>query len=307
MHFYNPVAQSVQNEALHDRMIAVEGVPDTREVTVTPAVLLQHVVDTIVQTLEGQGGASRISLGGMIEDHVEDDLNAGAVELAYHLLELANRRHWVGALRVGSFRRKEPHWIVAPVVLQGFTGNRIGARNLVLIEFVEGKELQRRNTELPEVGNALDHSTVGAGILRFSARMHGEPTKVRLVDHRFSQRALQETIAVPVERVIHDNALGNEVDVALPRRRRSIRSPSRVVAERVAGETRTTTVRLGVGIQEVELGGVAVAQFRLEWAINPVQVMLPRLGVRHLDMPDVSRAVPFRIEDDLLPRLRSSG
>ena len=65
-------------------------------------------------------GPELVALGGVVVDHVEDDLDAGRVQRAHHRLELAHRGHAAASRwRVADVRREEAERVVAPVVASG--------------------------------------------------------------------------------------------------------------------------------------------------------------------------------------------
>ena len=55
-----------------------------------------------------------VAFGGVVVDHVEDDLDAGVVEALDHGLELADR----AACQVARLGREEADRVVAPIVAQ---------------------------------------------------------------------------------------------------------------------------------------------------------------------------------------------
>ena len=60
---------------------------------------LQPVVDAVVDAAQRQRRPEVVALGGVVVDHVEDDLDAGRVQRAHHHLELAHRVERRGAPR----------------------------------------------------------------------------------------------------------------------------------------------------------------------------------------------------------------
>ena len=76
---HHPVPQTVQNELTHHRMVAVEGVAHAGEVIIL-AVGGEHIVDVVVQPLEGEEGALLVAFGGVVDHHVQNNLNAVLVE-----------------------------------------------------------------------------------------------------------------------------------------------------------------------------------------------------------------------------------
>ncbi len=104
VHVQDPVAQAVHDELERAGMGHVERVPAARVVHVVAAVVLHEaVVGGVVDAAERQRRAQVIALGGVVVDHVEDDLDAGPVQRLHHGLELR------APARRGCPRRRSAH------------------------------------------------------------------------------------------------------------------------------------------------------------------------------------------------------
>ena len=68
--------------------VAAAGVVDVEAPIVGP----QPIVAGVVEAAEGQGRAQLVALGRVVEDDIEDDLEAGRVQGRHHGLELGHRR-----------------------------------------------------------------------------------------------------------------------------------------------------------------------------------------------------------------------
>ncbi len=79
VHLHDPEPEAVENEVAHQGMVAVEGVAAAGVVAVIAPVVVQHVVDRVVEAAEAERRPHVVALGGVVVDHVEDDLDAGAV------------------------------------------------------------------------------------------------------------------------------------------------------------------------------------------------------------------------------------
>ena len=94
-------------------MAHVEAVAGARVVHVVALVVLdQAVVGLVVDALERQRRAEVVALGGVVVDHVEDDLDARVMEPRDHGLELVDH----AGREVARMGGKEPDRIIAPVV-----------------------------------------------------------------------------------------------------------------------------------------------------------------------------------------------
>ena len=119
-------------------MIGVDGVAGAREVSIRTFIVRQHVEDRVINPAETQCRPLFISLGRMIEDHVQEYLDARPMEGLDHFLEFQFLLTRSSRTAIGSFRREEGHGIVAPVIPERLTGLRIDAWHLAFIEFLHG-------------------------------------------------------------------------------------------------------------------------------------------------------------------------
>ena len=70
-----PVAQTVQDHLLDNRMVAVQSISAAAEIIIM-AVGGQQIINIVVKAFEGKAGAHLISFGGVVEHHVQYDLHA---------------------------------------------------------------------------------------------------------------------------------------------------------------------------------------------------------------------------------------
>jgi hypothetical protein len=87
----HPVPEGVHDELECARMRDVQGIPTPGEIDVSGTVVSESIICGVVYSPEGKGGSVFISLGRVIIDHIEDDLDAGGVEAADHILEFGCR------------------------------------------------------------------------------------------------------------------------------------------------------------------------------------------------------------------------
>ncbi|MNJ64492.1 hypothetical protein D3C77_604450 [compost metagenome] len=113
-HVGSPVAQRVGDHLQHAGMAEVEGIAGAGVIDVeAPVVGHQPVVGGVVDAAHAQGRAQLVALGGVVVDHVEDQLQAGVVQVGDHLLELVD----LAAGEVGRMGGEEGDAVVAPVVV----------------------------------------------------------------------------------------------------------------------------------------------------------------------------------------------
>jgi hypothetical protein len=129
--------------------------------------------------------AEVVALGGVVEHHVEDDLEAGRVERVDHRLELGDLPTTPAGAdrgRVAGVWREEPDRVVAPVVRQAaFVEHPL--RHVV----VHRKELHGGHAEVDEMGDRRFVREPGVGpaqMFRHGRMRGGEALDVDLVDDR---------------------------------------------------------------------------------------------------------------------------
>jgi hypothetical protein len=88
MHLLDPVAEAVKDHPADDWLVRVQGVTGPRIVGVARAVLLKDVISVVIETAKAEGRTVNPALGGVVENHVEDDLKPGAMQRLDHLAEL---------------------------------------------------------------------------------------------------------------------------------------------------------------------------------------------------------------------------
>ncbi len=295
------------------RLDDVQGVAAAGVVGVAPHVRLEAVVAAVVDALEGERRAQLARLGGVVVDHVEDDLDPRRVQRAHHPLELADLLPRRPRGRVRRMRGEVADGVVAPVVAQA------PAQQMVLVrELVHGQQLHRRHAEPREVreGRRVRQPRVRAAQLGRDLRVQlGEAAYVQLVQDGVRPGGLGPVVVGPVVAVVDDDALG---DV-----RRGVPLVAHGVGDMLLGPVPYVPVdlrrqrelpvhRAGVGVEE-QLGRVpAGAGPRVPAAVHPVAVALPGADAGHEPVPDLVRQLgqrnpglpaPF-IEQAQLDRLR---
>jgi hypothetical protein len=80
MHFGDPISQTINDHAPHDRLIGVQRIAGAAVIRILRAIFVEHVVDFVCEAAE----AERRSIGGpfrdVVIDDVEDYLDPGAME-----------------------------------------------------------------------------------------------------------------------------------------------------------------------------------------------------------------------------------
>ena len=232
----------------------------------------------------------------MVVDHVEDDLDAGAMQRLDHPLELLDLLAVRPGGGVGRVRRQEADRRVAPVVRQPSLVDEA-----LLHDLVHREQLHRRDAERGQVldGRVGGEAGVGAAqILAHAGMPLREALDVQLVDDGLVPRGLERPVALPVEAGVDDDAAGHrDRVVGLVRHLAPVR-PGRPVREGVRGLPAHAAVdRLGVGIEQ-QLGGVeAVSALGCVGAVHAQAVALARADAGEVAVPVEGR--PLRQLDAL--------
>ncbi len=152
-HLAYPVTHRVDDHVEHPGVGGVDRVAAAGHVVVIALVGGQPVVALMVDATEAQCGPLVTALGGVVVDDVDDDLDARAVQLGDHLLELAHLPTERRLRGVGGVRGEEAKRRVAPVVRQAAPDDE-GLGD----EVVHGQQFDGVDAGLDEV---VDHRVVG--------------------------------------------------------------------------------------------------------------------------------------------------
>src|SRR5690348_10092300 len=97
-------------------MISVQRVAAAAVIGVNRRGFAGGVIGTVFDATKGVGWAVLSTFGGMVEDHIQNDLNPSAVQRLDHIAELVHRANWIAARTVARIRRKQRNRAVAPVI-----------------------------------------------------------------------------------------------------------------------------------------------------------------------------------------------
>ena len=183
-HLAEPVAQRVHDELEAGWVAGVEGVAAAGGIDMAAGVgRVQAVVGGVVQATVAQGRPEVVTLGGVVEHHVQQDLQSRGVQRGDHGLELGHLT--AGAAgpdggRVAGMRGEEADGVVAPVVGEPpLDQERLGQ------VLVHRQQLDRGHPEVDQVGQRglVAQPRVGAAqLLRHAGMAHSGILDVHLVD-----------------------------------------------------------------------------------------------------------------------------
>ncbi len=150
-------------------------------------------------------GPRSLPFGGVVEDDVEEDLDAVPVQLLDQGLQLIDLHAELARGGVAGLGGEEAEGAVAPVVQQQCAVHGAGPAVLELVELVDRHQLDAVDAQLFQVGDLLADAGEGAGELDARRRVPGEAAHVHLVDDQVFDRRLERPVALPVE-VVEDDA-----------------------------------------------------------------------------------------------------
>ena len=99
-----------------------------------------------------------VALGGVVEHHVENDLDARPVQRLDHVAKFVDRAERILPRAVRLVRREERDRRIAPVV-------DLSRRAILGVELEHRQQLHRGDAELLEIRDLLDQAGVGAARL----------------------------------------------------------------------------------------------------------------------------------------------
>ena len=140
-----------EDEFADHRVVAVERVAAATEVLVT-ALRREQVPGPVVQAAERERRPILAPLRRVVEDDVENDLDAVFVQLLDERLEFIDLHAGPSAGRVSRFRGTERQRVVAPVVEEPLPRSRVPPIDLALVELEDGHQLDTVDAQLLEKG-----------------------------------------------------------------------------------------------------------------------------------------------------------
>ena len=279
MVFGRPVAQAIEHEIAHHRMVAVERVAAPAEVAVV-TVRREQVVGLVVQPAEGNGRAPLVALRGVVEDHVEDHLNTLGMAGLDQVFEFVHLAPLHSARRIARLGCMESHRAVSPVVAKPFARVRIGMVVLVLVELENRHQLDAVDAERFEVGELFAQSVERSRVDDPRRCMPGEAADVQFVNDQLFDRQIERPVVFPIEVVLR-NASAVRENIAAAHRGAERLASADGAGERVeqddaaveavpglgvARAVHTETVFDGMGVEVVDGHGIHIAnaEFRRE-------------------------------------------
>src|SRR5271165_7174076 len=139
-------------------MIAVQRVPTAGVVQILTRAWVNHVIRRVVDTTIPEGRPTFAAFRRMVEDYVENHLDAGRMHALHHLLELVYGTRVADIRGISPIRCEKRDGVISPVVEKPLTRSGVYPWILVFFELVDGHQLDRRHAERLQIGNLLDQA-----------------------------------------------------------------------------------------------------------------------------------------------------
>jgi hypothetical protein len=216
-----------------------------------------------------------VAFRGVVEDDVENDLDARPMQRLDHVAKLVNGTQRILPRAVATVRSKERDRCISPIV--GEPGRSIPG---IVLKYRH--ELDGADTELLQVGDLLDETGVrtARAFQKPRARIAGKPSHVQFVNDRPGGRPLKRCVALPIVGLWIDH-------YALHCRRGIVPFHARRLAAVISGDDHAASIRIEEHLRAVEPRPAP-------WIIrtlDAISVELPRLYARDEHVPIVVGAV----------------
>ena len=207
----DPQPQRVHDHLQHARMRELERIAGAGEILVVARLVGQQpIVGGVVDAAIAQRRAHMVALGGVVVDHVENDLDAGIMQRRHRGAEVVDGI----AAGVTLLRRKEAERVVAPVIAQAPLDQMA-----VVEKSMDRQQLDRRDAELAQMRDhaGLGQAAIGAARLgrHVFARLR-QPFDMRLVDDRVFPWGLRPPLVRPGMRHVDHHRFVHVAGIVAP-------------------------------------------------------------------------------------------
>ena len=175
-------------------MIAVDGVPAAGEIVVI-SIRREHIVDVVIESLEGYERPVFIPLRGMVEHHIQNDLDAGRMKITDQRPQLIPLVVVLLLRAIARIGGKIADSVISPVIDQ-FLSIKVPAV-LHLVKLEDRHHLHCRDPEPLQIRNFLPESLKCTWRRHAGALSHSEAAHMELIDHQILHRN-RLVVIVPV-------------------------------------------------------------------------------------------------------------
>lgn len=195
------MAQAVADQFAANWVVGIESVSAAGEIAVVRALIGHQVIDGVLESFHGEDRPAFVTFAGMIQDHVEDDFDAGAVHFADELFKFIDLGSWRGIASVSAVGCEECHGVVAPIVWV-FEWTAVEMQDG---EFMDWHQFHGGDTQGLQVGDFFDQAQVGPSFGYLARGAFGETRDVQFVEDCIAKWGFGMFVGLPVEVVIDDD------------------------------------------------------------------------------------------------------
>ena len=161
-------------------MVRIDSVSTATEIHVVGAVLrVAQIIAATVKSTPAECRAGSAALRRVIENHIKDDFNSGAMAGFDHVTELGHRRERVALINAIAPMRGEPrHRLVSPELAQLLACHRVDSANLAGVKLLHRQQLDGGNAERLKIGQLLRQPGICARMSDSGGRVPRETTHV---------------------------------------------------------------------------------------------------------------------------------
>ena len=197
----HPVAETVEDQLLNDRVITVQRISAATEVIVFP-VRGEHIVDIVVKSFETERRPHFISFGRMVEHNVQDHVDLIVVQRLDQTFQLHSLTIIFNAGGVACIRGKEADRIIAPVVEKFIIIDQACITHLV--KFKDRHQLHRIDPQPFQIRNLFFQPFKRARTGYAGGGRFGKSADMELIDYQIFHRDRLTSFQAPVKVVLYD-------------------------------------------------------------------------------------------------------
>ena len=201
----HPVSETVKDHPLNDRVVAVKGIAASGKIKIMP-VRSQHVIDIIIDPLEGKSRSVFISFRGMIEYHIQQNINVIFVAGLDQLPEFGSFTVIFYRRCIAGIRCKKGYRIISPVIHQ-LSSVKVPVVES-FIKFKDGHEFESIHAKFLKIRDLFhDPGKCTAFFPGSRGRILGKAPDMHLIDYEILHGFMLSRMSAPVKIVLDHTRL----------------------------------------------------------------------------------------------------
>ena len=233
-------------------MVAVDRVAAAAEIIVL-SLRRQQIVNIVVKALEGKEGSLLVAFRRVVEHHVQIHLYAVLLESPDEIFQLIALPVILPPGGIAGVGREKADGVVSPVVVQLLPIHHPVILHLVKLK--DGHQLHGVDSQLQEIGQLLQKSRKGAGVLHAGGTVLCKAPDVEFIDDEILHGNQGRPGGLPVKVVLHHSG------------------PVVLAVGRGLSPLALSCHRLGIGVQQIAVFVKNQSLFRLVGTVHPVGIL----------------------------------